>query len=53
MTVTALCADQLELYVVMETEPDSNFLLDVERLQTEQTAPAALRVLQEVDVERL
>lgn len=37
----------------METEADSDLLLDAERLQTEQTTPTRERALQEVDVEGL
>lgn len=39
--------------VVVKTEADPNLLLNAESLQTEEAAPAALRALQEVDVERL
>lgn len=47
------CGNQLKLYVVVETEADPDLLLHAEGLQAEEAAPAALRALQEVDVERL
>ena len=40
-----LCGDQLQLDVIMETEADSDLLLDAERLQTEETTPTRLRAL--------
>lgn len=37
----------------METETDFDLLLNAERLKTEEVPAAGLRVLQDVDVERL
>lgn len=50
--VCGLRGDELQLDVIVETEADSDLLLDAERLQAEEAA-AARSALQEVQVERL
>lgn len=50
--VCGLRGDELQLDVVVETQADSDLLLDAERLQAEEAA-AARGALQEVQVERL
>lgn len=50
--VCGLRGDELQLDVIVETQADSDLLLDAERLQAEEAA-AARSALQEVQVERL